>query len=240
MHSLLKQRVIELARQTDHEVCGFFYRDLAGRAQLYGCRNVAANPATEFQISQEDHMAVLGLGQLLGIYHSHPPGGDLGFSPADLENAEVQDLPFYLYTVADGQWHEYIPPGHRADLIARPFCLGFHDCFGLIRDHFRQTQSLYISDYDRDERFLHEEQGVIMASFEKEGFRLGSLETLRADDILMFKTDKALPQHFAVYRGGQMMLHHPLNALSREELLSGRWLSRLICVFQRETGPVLV
>ncbi len=240
MHSLLKQRVIELARQTEHEICGYFYRDWAGKAQLYGCRNVAADPIKEFEIAQQDQIDVLGLGEPLGIYHSHPIGGDLGFSPADLENAAEQDLPFYLYVVENDSWHEYVPPDYRVDLLARPFCLGFHDCFGLIRDHFRQTEQLYISDYDRDERFLHEEQGVIMASFRKEGFVLGSLETLRPNHVLMFKTDKALPQHFAVYMGAQMMLHHPQGALSREEQLSGRWLSRLICVFRRETEPIPV
>lgn len=240
MHTRLKQRVIELARATPLEVCGFFYRDSTGAAQFHECRNVAAKPADDFEISRDDQIAVFGMGELLGIYHSHPPGGDLGFSPADLENADVQDLPFYLYVIENDSWHEYVPPGYRVDVVARPFCLGFDDCFGLIRNHYRQNHSLFISDYDRDESFLHEDQGVIMASFRKEGFGLGSLETLQPEDILMFKTDKALPQHFAIYRGGQKMLHHPLHSLSREETLNDRWLSRLICVFRRETGPVSV
>ncbi len=240
MHTLLKRHIIDLAKATPFEVCGYFYRDHAGQARTYECRNVAADPTKEFEISQDEQIALLGMGDPLGIYHSHPVGGDLGFSPADLENAEVQDLPFYLYTVENDQWHEYLPPDYHVDLVGRRFALGFSDCFGLIRDHFRQTEQLYISDYDRDESFLHEEQGVIMANFRREGFVLGSLETLQPNHILMFKSEKALPQHFAVYRGAQLMLHHPQNALSREEQLSGRWLSRLVCVFRRETEAVSV
>lgn len=241
MHTLLKQRVIELAA-SPLEICGFFYRDHEGQARLHECRNVAAEPATEFEIANDDYIAALNLGTILGIYHSHPARGQgpTSFSEADLECAEEQALPFYLYDAEGREWHEFLPSTYKVDLIARPFCLGFDDCYSLVRNHFRQRHRLYLSDYDRDESFLHEEQGVIMASFRREGFVLGSLETLQPEDILMFRTDKALPQHFAVFKGQQMMLHHPQNALSREEQLSGRWLSRLDCVFRHETPLVSV
>lgn len=243
MHALLKQRVIELSKASVLETCGFFYRDHAGRAQLHECRNVSANPVAEFEISSDDYVTALNLGTILGIYHSHPAAGQgpTSFSEADLECAEEQALPFYLYDAAGREWHEYLPASYRPELISRPFCLGFGgDCYGLVRDYFRNRHRRYLSDYDRDESFLHEEQGVIMANFRREGFVLGSLKTLQPADILMFRTDKALPQHFGIYLGDQRLLHHPLNALSREELLSGRWLSRLDCVFRSETPLVSV
>lgn len=237
MHAVLKQRIIELAKASHLEVCGFFYRDHVGGAQIYECRNVASNPAEEFQISNEQYIEVLGHGTPLGVWHSHPAGnhGPTSFSEADLECAEEQALPFYLYDVTGGGWHEFLPASYQPKLLAQPFCLGFQDCYSLVRDYFRLTCRRYLSDYDRDESFLHEEQGVIMANFEREGFQLGSLETLQIHDIMMFRTDRVLPQHFGVYLGRQAFLHHPLHALSREEPLTGRWLDRLVCVFRPQT-----
>ena len=237
MHTLLKQRVIELAKASPLEVCGFFYRDRSNKAQIHECRNIASKPAEEFQISDEQYIEVLGLGTPLGVWHSHPAAdhGPTSFSEADLECAEEQAIPFYLYDVVGGDWHEYLPASYQPELLGQPFTLGWTDCYGLVRDYFRRTCRLYLGDYDRDESFSHEERGIIMANFEREGFQLGSLETLQAHDIMMFKTDRVLPQHFGVYEGQQRFLHHPLNALSREELLTGRWLDRLVCVFRHRT-----
>lgn len=236
MHSLLKAKVIALAEADPREICGYFYRDLAGQPQLHTCRNVATDPANQFEISDEDQITALGLGEPLGIYHSHPTGA-ASFTPPDLECADEVCLPFYLYHVEHETWHEYLPPGYQVKLVSREFALGFDDCYGLVRHYFRQKHQIYLADYDRDETFSHEEQGIIMASFQKEGFHVVPVQDLQVDDVLLCKSDKAMPQHFAIYRGLNTILHHKRDCLSREEMLTDRWLSRLICVLRHETLP---
>lgn len=239
MHTLLKRQVIALAEATPtQEICGFFHH-IHGTANpsLFHCPNVAANPTEEFEISTQDQMTARMSGELLGTYHSHPRSA--AFSQEDIDYASELNIPSYLYSIPDKQWYEYIPPEYQVDLTARPYSLGFGgDCFGLVRDYFRQTHSIFINDYVRDESFIHEDQGVIMASFEKEGFEImpKGVVSLQTSDVIMFKTDKALPQHFAVFKGHHnLMLHHPLHSLSREEMLTDRWLKRLVCIFRHKS-----
>jgi proteasome lid subunit RPN8/RPN11 len=236
MHTILKQRIISLAESSLNEICGFVYSNAVGRPALFECKNISADPQNEFDISDEDHIAALQAAspfEPLAVYHSHPAPRSSGFSEADLDYAHHIYLPQYLYDVGGKEWHEYIPSDYQVELAGRPFALGIEDCYSLVRHYFRQNFSHYMSDYDRDETFSHEEAGTIMASFQREGFRLGSLDSLAMHDVMMFKTDKALPQHFGVYMGsGNLFLHHPQHGLSRTELLTDRWLSRLVCVFK--------
>ncbi len=239
MHTRIKAEIIALAQANPtEEVCGFIYHDVAGIPHVLPCRNVAVDRAEEFEIDPQDHILALSKGPILGIYHAIPNGE--AFSPADLENADEQAVPFYLYNVATGGWFDYIPSTYQPELIARPWCLGFQDCFSIPRDYYRQKFRLFIGDYDRDESYGHEEKGIILARYEAEGFAQVDLADIRTHDILMFKTDRVLPQHFGVFKGDSRFIHHTKDALSSVEMLSDRWLSRVFCVFRAKNELIPV
>lgn len=236
MHSRVKRDLIALARAAPtEETCALIYADASGLA-AHVCRNVAADRAEEFEIAPADHIAALQKGRLFGVYHSIPESA--AFSPADLDNAEELCLPYHVYSVVEDQWLTYVPRTYDPPLERRPFVLGEWDCYGLVRDWYR-TKGHHMGDYDRDESFCHEEQGVIMESFAKEGFALAEGDWA-AGDVLMYRTEKALPQHFGIYLGGNRMLHHPQGGLSCVEQVSDRWLSRLVCRFRRKPASVPV
>lgn len=238
VHTRVKTEIIATARLTpDLETCGFIYADDRG-LQSMPCANIAADPHEEFEISQDDHVRAHRAGRLFGVYHSISDSA--AFSPADLDCADEMGVPFYLYSVKEGSWHEYTPSSYQPPLEGRPFVLGAWDCYGLLRDYFRAHHGHHLSDYDRDESFIHEEQGVIMASFEREGFERVDGAIWRPDDVLMFRTDKALPQHFGVYLGRQRMFHHPQRGLVGSEMVTDRWMSRLTGVFRLKTRPISV
>ena len=235
MHTGIKSQIISLSRADPlHEVCGFIYRDWNGGPQILPCQNVATDPTEEFEISIDDSIRVQGLGRALAVYHSHPSASP-GFSPADLECAEEMALPFYLYDVETETWHEYIPKSYESEFLGRQWCVGFDDCYSVPRNYFRKIHGIYLRDYDRDESMSHEERGVIAHSYEREGFSVVPKETIQEGDVLVFKTDKALPQHFGVYAKGNQFIHHPINGLSRLEPFSERWFSRLISVFRHKS-----
>jgi proteasome lid subunit RPN8/RPN11 len=235
MHTAIKAQIIALARETPSvEICGFIYRCWTGEPKVLECKNVAEKPSEEFEISIDDQLKVEGLGQPLAVYHSHPASSS-GFSPADIESAEEIALPFYLYDVQSGDWHEFVPESYSPSAIGRSWCLGFQDCYGVVRDHFRQEHGIYMADYERDESFSHENQGVISSSYEREGFVIAPISEVQCDDILIFKSDKVLPQHFGVYRGKNRFLHHLRNGLSCEQQLDAHWLSRLICAYRHKS-----
>ncbi len=237
MHSRVKREIIAAARLTPHlETCGLILADSSGLV-AFPCRNVSPEPEEAFQIAPEDHIAALQRGRLFGVYHSISDSA--AFSPADLDNAEELGVPYHVYSVAENEWLTYVPHSYDPPIERRPWVLGSWDCYGLIVDHFRALGH-HMGDYDRDETFCYEEQNVIMTNFAKEGFALtkGDWEV---NDVLLFKTDKALPQHFGIYLGSNQMLHHPQGGLSGATQVTDRWLSRLVCRFRRvETRGVSV
>ncbi len=238
MHSRVKVEIIALAEQRPtEEICGFVYADKEGLKAL-PCRNVATDPTQDFEIDKRDHVRALQAGRVFGIYHSHPD--DSSFSPADLACAERSAYPLYLYSVGSKIWADYLPPTYKPPLVGRSWALGTWDCYGIVRDYYRTILNHHLSDYDRDESFCHEEQQVIMNNFEKEGFDRVELSVAVPHDVLLFRTEKALPQHFGILTGKQRMLHHPQNGLSGEEILTGRWLNRAVCAFRMRNRPVLV
>lgn len=245
MHTRIKSAILALARATPEvEICGFIYADPAGHAQLLPCRNIAADPAAAFEIDVQDHILALNTGPLLGLWHSHP-GPPAGFSRGnpeagimgDLDWAEELGLPLYLANVEDGSWHTYLPASYQPPLEGRAWTLGFSDCWETPRLHFRAHHGLLMADYDRDESFSHEEAGTILANYAREGFTSLPPDpaALRPHDILLFRTDRALPQHFGVFLGPRGMLHHPQGALSRVETLTSNWQRRLTHVFRHRT-----
>ena len=235
MHTGIKSEIIALAQSAPTvEVCGFIYRDWTGEPKVLPCENKAVNTTEEFEIGIDDQLRMEGLGHLLGVYHSHPASSS-GFSPADLECAEEMALPFYLYDIQSGDWHEFIAKSFQRNPMGQSWCLGFQDCYEVVRDYFRQTHSIHMRDYDRDESFSHEDRGVISASYEREGFAATPISEVQTHDVLVFKTEKALPQHFGVYTHGNRFIHHPRNGLSREEQLTDRWISRIVSVYRHKS-----
>lgn len=236
MHTRVKSEIIALSRASStEEICGFICLGPEGPF-TFPCRNAAANPTEEFSIDPKDHIRALSAGQLLAIYHSHPTAAS--FSPEDLDFATETALPHYLYSVPDSQWLEYLPPTYQPPLEGLNWALGFQDCYSTPRLYYRQKFAHYLSDYDRDESFCHEEQDIILNSFDKEGFC--KVTDSQEHDILLFRSDRALPQHFGIYRGHNKFLHHPRGGISRVECLNNRWLDRLVCTFRLKTPPVLV
>lgn len=225
MNTRVKRKIIELAESSpNEEVCGLIYFE-NGHADAFPCKNIAVDPTHDFEISMDDHMECLKRGQIIAFYHSHPHG-PAAFSEHDLDVAEnAIALPSYIYSLPKKQWLEYLPKSYQTNVEGQPFVWGFKDCFETVRADFRQNHGIYIRDYDRDESFEHAQSHVIAENFEKEGFVAQPLGCLMVNDVLVFET-MAAPQHVGVFKGNSRFLHHPLNALSRIEIL-GRWQSRI-------------
>lgn len=225
MNTGIKQKIIELAEKSPkEEICGLIYSD-NGRAKVFECKNIAIDPSCNFEVSTEDHMKCIGLGRIIATYHSHPYGPS-AFSEHDLDMAENSfSLPSYIYSIPEKEWMEYIPKSYQVDPEGRPFVWGFQDCFETVRTHFRQNHGIYIQDYDRDESFEHARSYAIVENFEREGFVAQPLGCIAVNDVFVFES-MAAPQHLGIFKGNSRFLHHPLNMLSRIEIL-GRWQGRI-------------
>lgn len=240
MHTNIKNQIIQLAENSPtQEICGFIYYIIGENiAKIFPCKNIDVDSSDSFEISSEDYIQALKMGVLLGIYHSHPKAG--GFSDADIETSDELVLPFYVYDIVDKKFMEYIPIDYKLDIVGLQFVLGFHDCYEIPRIHYRQNFKIYMGDYDRDESFIHEDQNVIIQNYEKEGFTKVDFSDIKKNDVIIFRTEKILPQHFGIFMGDSRFLHHPRNALSIVEILSDRWISRIVGVFRHKIHLNLV
>lgn len=208
--------------------------------KLFPCLNIAADPTTDFRISRDDHLECIKLGTIMAVYHSHPTG-PAGFSEGDLAVSNEAVLPFYLYDVASEEWSEYLPPDYEVKLEGRPFYWGFDDCYGAARHYYRENLGLYLRDYDRDDTFGPTRSMAIMDHFAEEGFvRLDPTVSIQTHDALLFDISPRCPQHISIFVGNQRMFHHPLNMLSKTEMLTGGYISRLSHVLRHKTMAVSV
>jgi proteasome lid subunit RPN8/RPN11 len=234
MHTKIKQSIIELAKISTEEICGFIYAT-HNEVKIYPCTNIAADRTTNFEISKGEYLDCIRLGVVIAVYHSHP-NGPASFSEWDLAVSKEAALPFYMYDVPSGEWFEYLPPTYSVKLEGRPFYWGFDDCYGTVRHYYRETLGLYLRDYDRDDNFGPSKSMAIMDHFADEGFVcFPPTEIVKPHDALLFDISKHCPQHLSVFVGNQRMFHHPLNALSHIDFLDGRYLSRLAHVLRHKT-----
>lgn len=210
------------------EVCGFAILKYDGSSYLYPCTNIASDPTQEYEIDTSDFINASKTGRIVGIYHSHPKGPS-SFSETDIEYANELGLPQWMYSGKTETWHEYIPPTYFSPPFeGRQWAWGIQDCHVLLRDYYRQSFQIYLSDYDRDETSDWVNLGkVVLQNIEREGFtRLPPGAVLQKNDILIFNTNGA-PIHFCVFIGNSTVLHHPLGALSRKDQYNSAWQRRL-------------
>lgn len=251
MHAAIKAQIVEWAKQdSKNEVCGFLYHD---GTKLYArlCPNVAKRPSDEFAISAEEYLKCESLGEICGVFHSHP-SGPAAFSPADLEYIEQVAVPLYLYATETGDWAEYIPPTYEVGLVGLPFIWGWYDCYSLVRNYFRQNHQIFLGDYDRetDHFKLKAHRSLIIDNFAKEGFSIVAskpsefLQNLQDNDCILFNNPSVCPEssvHLAVFLGNSRFLHHPEGILSKQDFLDASWIKRIRLIVRHKnfvkTGP---
>ncbi len=188
---------------------------------------MAVDKTEFFEISERDHLECLKLGKIVGIFHSHTAQLPSAFSQDDLDVAEEAEIPIYLYHLGDKTWKEYIPPSYKVDLEGQFFIFGQQDCFSLVRHYFRQKHNIFISDYDRDDNYLHQADNRILENFSNEGFVDIKITGLpQKEDVFVFSNTRDIPQHFAILTGSNRILHHPLGHLSRYDQIGHNWMNK--------------
>lgn len=215
MHTQIKKNIIKIAEENPtEEICGFLYHTFH-ELKIYPCKNIAEDKADHFEIDNIEYLNCLKLGKICGIYHSHPDKSD--FSQDDLDSAEEIALPIYVYGLGDKKFCEFIPKTYTLPLEGLEYVWGDTDCYGIVRIYFRQKYGIYLKDYDREESYIYDEKDVITENFEKENFIKVIDGTIKKDDILVFSSTLARPQHFIIFLGNSRGLHHPLGKLSKIE-----------------------
>ena len=197
--------------------------NVKGKQRYYPCQNLAITNYQEFILNPEDYVKADNLGEIVGIFHSHPVTPPTP-SQADRISCEHSNLPWYIVNPKTEQWAELKPEGYKPELCGRPWVWGVTDCWSLVRDWYKQEKNIELIDYERSitpEEFL--ENPLFERYAEDTGFReLGNEEPPKVGDVLLMSIMHPSLNHVAIFLG-DMVLHHLADRLSCKEPYS-EWL----------------
>ena len=206
-------------QQAPFECCGVIVGE-----DYVPCRNIAEDPAGHFRISPEDLDAAEDGGAIRAICHSH--AGPARPSLVDLERCGETEVPWFIIG-AEAELQRVDPAP--IPLIGRPFDFGWSDCWSLARDFFGD-----LPDFPREPGFWRLGHSPFEDHFAACGFRPVPVEQGRPGDALLMRVgSRMVPNHVGVLLDQGVLLHHPLNQLSRKDLL-GPYLSHITHVLLRD------
>jgi proteasome lid subunit RPN8/RPN11 len=190
---------VEAARTTpQREICGVLTPDAFIRL-----RNIATDHR-EFAFDAGEYARVYASEKVEAIVHSHP--GNVTPSKPDVESCNDSALP---WVIVNGMGHHVwlYPSRKAAPLYGRPFQPNVFDCVTLCRDYLLETFGIDVPLPEYQFDAWKDGIDIISREFHKAGFRKVKLMDIRQHDLLVFQTyASTVPNHFAVYLGGNLIL----------------------------------
>ena len=197
--------------------------NIKGKERYFPCRNLCMNDHQCFILDPEDYARCDNLGDIVGIFHSHPIDPPTP-SQADKVSCEKSGLPWYIVNPETEQWAYLEPNGYKAPILGRQWVWGITDCWSLVRDWYKENKNIELRDWTRPttpEEFL--ENPMFESCAWRTGFRQLREDEMLIDGDLLFMSimGKGL-NHVAIFIEGDV-LHHLTDRLSCREPYS-EWL----------------
>lgn len=218
------------------EACGLLVL-VRGRLRYWRCRNLAPEPGCAFVMAPADRAAAEDAGEVVGVVHSHPDAPPAP-SAEDVRGCDASDVPWHIVSVPSGEWSVCLPPGYRAPLVGRSFAWGSADCYGLIRDYYRQARGVELPDFPRAPGDFAAGRDLYRLGFPRAGFVEVS-DGPREGDVLLFRLAAPVADHGAVWLPGDRILHHLDGRLSSRDALGAFFRERIVGVLRHEGGEAL-
>lgn len=185
---------------------------LTGSAGLVKVDNVADNPFEDFTVARAQILwALTQGGGLKGVIHSHPDG-PLYPSHSDMASQIACGVPYGIvmasYDSAGGYIEFGVDSADRAPLFDRPFRHGVTDCYAFVRDYYGLEMGINLPDFARSWHWWTMGEDLYTKNLERTGFVRIDESDMRIGDMLLFSIRSDVPNHAAVYVGGEVMAHH--------------------------------
>jgi proteasome lid subunit RPN8/RPN11 len=225
MKSLLDQ-MLEHAREfPSEEVCGLVISTGVKSVALRGS-NIARNRLIHFDLDPEVFFRVPEGWEVIASYHSHPLGIVMP-SEADKAACEATAMPMHIVAPGNGDHYELVPCGYKVPYLKRPYVLGVHDCWSLIKDWYQQEMGIELNGF-MDERELYTRgEDVYVRNIEKAGFvDIGDMP-VEHGDLMLIQIGPKGPNHGAIWLQSGRILHHVVDRVSKEDHWAGYWAQHL-------------
>lgn len=120
-----------------------------------------------------------------------------------------------------------------------PFVHGTQDCYGLIRQYFRERHQIQLRDYARPDKWWNQGLNLYMENFHNEGFETIDIHPrdMRVSDCWLMAIRAEMANHAGIYVGNGLMLHHYYGRLSEAELYKGVWRNHTVAVVRQKSVP---
>mgnify|MGYP003111358455 FL=1 len=218
-----KDKALLHAKQEDPKEAVGLLLNIKGKERYFPCRNLSMTDHQCFILDPEDYVRCDNLGDIVGIFHSHPIDPPTP-SQADKVSCERSGLPWYIVNPETEQWAYLEPTGYKAPILGRQWVWGITDCWSLVRDWYKETKGIELRDWTRPttpEEFL--EDPMFERCAWRTGFRqLREDEKLIDGDLLFMSIMGKGLNHVAIFIEGDV-LHHLTDRLSCREPYS-EWL----------------
>ena len=217
-----KEALIHAKDQEPKEAVGLVL-NIRGKLKYYPCNNLAITDHQCFILDPEDYVKSDNIGNILGIFHSHPVNPPTP-SQADKVSCEASGLPWYIVNPTSEEWSYLEPCGYEPPLLGRQWVWGVTDCWSLVRDWYKENKNINLKDWDRP---LTPQEFNDNPLFEQcandTNFReLETNERLVDGDVLLMSIMYPTLNHVALFFQGDV-IHHLTDRLSCREPYS-EWL----------------
>lgn len=215
------------------EVCGIVFLDKNHSVEIIRAANNSLNKSESFSIDPRTFLKHKLQGSILGIYHSHPHSSEEP-SAQDKKESEEIGIPYFIYSLKTKKSFIYYPKSYKKDnLLGQPYVRGFNECTCLFKDVYKNNLNLDISMWNKN-YWLPENHDdankLLMKILDKNMCKVNSLD-LRRYDLMVFNINQKR-YHVGVYIGGDIFMHQPINGLSRNQMLDGRWQNKIKSVYR--------
>jgi cell wall-associated NlpC family hydrolase len=127
-------------------------------------------------------------------------------------------------------------------LVGRPFVWGVTDCFTLFRDFYFDNFGIVIRDYARPNDWSSDKLDLMRLCYQREGFDMMTdwkPKDLRPGDVLCVTIGESNPNHFAIYAGDNMIVHHLYGRISSADIFRDFWRNMTGYVLRHPDAPDL-
>lgn len=117
-------------------------------------------------------------------------------------------------------------------LLNIPYEDGAKDCYGLIRQFYKDEYGLVLRNYARPIDIFKSGRDLISENFQREGFEITeqNFRDLQFGDVLLIAIASPIMNHVGVYVGNQQFLHHLYNRPSSADNYSTAWQERTLSI----------
>lgn len=155
--------------------------------------------------------------EVQAIIHSHPNAAPVP-SAADMQYQINTAVPWGIFQVEKDSQGEFCfsqiiwfgDECPRLPLVGRPFVHGVTDCYGLIRDVYKEELGVHLIDFPRDWNWWYNGGNLYEDCFKKAGFRKIPQQEVKKYDLVIscLGMRNGLANHGSVYYGDEMVIHH--------------------------------